>query len=102
MNYFQKHFSASLIALFSSDTAALMGAWVATVLSWERHLVLPHFQMRGLTCTGYALNGDVDSVLSVIGFPGYPAVLCTTTGMYMQLTPSARAVNSHHRYVTTL
>lgn len=79
MNHLQKHLSASLIAL-AALTAAPMAAWAATAPSLGTASSFAALSGAGLTCTGSALNGDVGSKLSVTGFPGYPAVLCTTTG----------------------
>ena len=92
MNHLQKHFSASLIAL-AALTAIPMAAWSATAPSLGTAASFAALSGAGLTCTGSALNGDVGSVLSVTGFPGYPAVLCTTTGTVH--AADATAITAH-------
>jgi hypothetical protein len=79
MNHLQKHFSASLIALAALFSAAPM-AWAATAPSLGAASSFAALSGAGLTCTGSAIVGDVGSLLSVTGFPGFPAVLCTITG----------------------
>lgn len=76
----QKHFSPSRIALAVLLVAAPMAAWAATAPSLGTAASFAALSGAGLTCTGSALDGDVGSLLSVTGFPGFPAVLCTTTG----------------------
>ena len=93
MNHLQKHFSASLIAL-AALTAAPMAAWAASAPSLGTASSFAALSGAGLTCTGSALNGDVGSLLSVTGFPGYPAVLCTTTGTVHSADATAIAAHS--------
>ncbi|MEO8331568.1 MAG: ice-binding family protein [Gallionella sp.] len=80
MKHTQKHLSASLIALVAFLTAAPMAAWAATAPSLGTASSFAALSGAGLTCTGSAIVGDVGSLLSVTGFPGYPAVLCTISG----------------------
>lgn len=80
MNHLQKHFSASLIALAALLSTAPM-AWAATAPSLGTASSFAALSGAGLTCTGGSiLVGDVGSLLSVTGFPGYPEVLCTING----------------------
>lgn len=80
MKHIQKHFSASLIALAALLSAAPMGAQAATAPSLGSAASFAALSGAGLTCTGSAVVGDIGSLLSVTGFPGFPAVLCTITG----------------------
>jgi hypothetical protein len=80
MNHLQKHLSVSLIALAALLSAAPMAASAATAPSLGTAASFAALSGAGLTCTGSAIVGDVGSLLSVTGFPGYPAVLCTITG----------------------
>lgn len=90
----QKHFSPSRIALAVLLAAAPMGAWAATAPSLGTAASFAALSGTGLTCTGAALDGDVGSLASVTGFPGFPAVLCTTTGTVHAADATALAAHT--------
>ena len=89
-----KYLSASLIALAALFSVAPMSAWAATAPSLGTASSFAALSGAGLTCTGSAIVGDVGSLLSVTGFPGYPAVLCTINGTVHAGDPTASTAHS--------
>ena len=92
MNSCLKYFSTCLLA-----TAALLvgasPAWAQTAPPLGTASSFAALSGAGLTCTGSAIVGDVGSLLSVTGFPGYPAVLCTINGTVH--VADATAIGAH-------
>lgn len=80
MKHLQKYLAVSRITLAVLLAAAPMASWAATAPSLGTASSFAALSGAGLTCTGSAIVGDIGSLLSVTGFPGFPAVLCTITG----------------------
>ncbi len=101
MNYLQKHFSASLIALAALLSAAPMGALAATAPTLSTaDLSFAALGNAGVTCTNpipplpaVTVTGSVGTgpgALSVTGFPGYSpgALPCSLSGQIVLNTPA--------------
>lgn len=88
MNHFQKHFSASLIALAALLSAAPI-AWAATAPDLGTAAGFSVLGGAGVTCTDSTITGAVGSLLTVT-----PSATCTITGPVHAGDAVAIAANS--------
>ena len=81
MNHFQKHLSASLLALAALlCTATIQVARAQTAPDLGTASDFAVLGGAGVTCTASGVDGDVGSLLSVTGFPPPAPALCTLVG----------------------